>query len=114
MDISESQKVKRVVLRFKGAASVWWDQTKMIRAKYQKPSVRTWDKLKRLMRACSVPPDNEGVFFQHYQHCFQGNRSVTEYTCDFHRLPARNNLSETEEQLIARFIKGLDAKTQEN
>lgn len=65
------------------------------------------------MRARFLPVDGEGVLFQQYQHCFQRNRSVGEYMCEFHRLSSRNNLSELEEQLVARFVRGLKSKLQE-
>lgn len=50
MDISETKKVKLVVLRFKGTALARWDQKVANHAKYQKQPVWTWDKLKRSLR----------------------------------------------------------------
>lgn len=64
VDIQKSRKVKLVVLCFKGSASAWWN-----RAKYQKPIVRTWDKLKRLLQAKFLPHDYEGVLFTQYRQC---------------------------------------------
>lgn len=42
-----------------------------------------------------------------YQHCSQENRTVAEYSEEFHRLCARNNFSETEQHKIACFVGGL-------
>lgn len=47
------------------------------------------------------------------QQCQQGGYSVSDYSQDFHRLSSRNNLSETEEQLISHFMGGLKGKLQE-
>lgn len=60
-----------------------------------------------------MPADFEGILFTQYHQCMQGMRSVSEYSRHFHRLSSRNNLNETEEQLIARFVQGLKVKFQE-
>lgn len=52
MDITGVRKVKLVALRFKGTTSVWWDQTIVSCAKFQKPLVRTWVKMKRFLSQC--------------------------------------------------------------
>ncbi|KAI0514090.1 hypothetical protein KFK09_010124 [Dendrobium nobile] len=43
----------------------------------------------------------------------EGMRSVSEYTEEFNRLSARNNLSESANQLVARYIRGLKDSIQE-
>ncbi|KAI0494148.1 hypothetical protein KFK09_024279 [Dendrobium nobile] len=42
-----------------------------------------------------------------YQRCTQGFRTVSGYTKEFHRLAARNNLNESNNHLVARFIRRL-------
>ncbi|XP_026429996.1 uncharacterized protein LOC113326491 [Papaver somniferum] len=42
------------------------------------------------------------------QHCRQGARLVEEYVVEFYSLVARNQLNETEAQLLASFIDGLN------
>lgn len=113
MDIDEDQQVKLVVLRFKGIASAWWDQTVTNRRRANQRPVRTWEKLKKLLKQRFLPSDYEGILFTQYHQCCQGNRTVSEYATKFHRLSSRNNLNETEEQLIARFVQGLKGKFQE-
>lgn len=96
MDIAESRKVKLVARRFKGTMSAWWDQT-------------VWTKLKTTNHqcGCGIRWNNYcgnvsywltmGVLFDQYQHCHQGNRTVSEYTREFHHLGSHNNLQESKE-----------------
>lgn len=69
--------------------------------------------MKRLLQQCFLPPDYEQFLYQQYQNCRQANRTVNEYTEEFYRLNSRVNLSETEDQLIARYIGGLKLAIQE-
>lgn len=52
-------------------------------------------------------------FLQLLQQCQQGGHPVSDYSQDFHHLSSRNNLLETEEQLISRFMGGLKGKLQD-
>ncbi|GFY85338.1 hypothetical protein Acr_04g0000760 [Actinidia rufa] len=45
--------------------------------------------------------------FRQYQECRQGVRTSEAYTEEFYKLSARNNLPESEDQQIARFVNGL-------
>lgn len=94
MNIEEDKKIKLVVLRFRIVVSAWWEQTVKNRAKFNKSPVRNWDKLKKLLRQRFLPSDFEGILFTQYHQCNQGNRDVSEYAREFHRLSSRNNLSE--------------------
>jgi hypothetical protein len=45
--------------------------------------------------------------YQQLQNCSQGLKSVDEYTEEFHKLLSRVDLSESDEQLVSRYIGGL-------
>jgi hypothetical protein len=107
MSIPEERKVKLVAYKFKGGASAWWERLQLSRAREGKRPVTSWLKMKRLLNARFLPPDFEQRLFQQYQECRQGARTVQAYVDDFYRLSARNDLMETEAQLVARFIGGL-------
>lgn len=110
IDISEARKVKLVVLQFRGTGWHWWDQTIMNRVKYHKALVRTWEKMKHLLQQRFLPADYERVLFDQFQYCRQGIWTLSEYTRKFHQLGSRNNLQESEEQFVTRFVGGLKDK----
>jgi hypothetical protein len=107
MNITEEKKVKLVAYKFKGGASAWWERLQLSQSKEGKRPMTSWFKMKRLLNARFLPPDFEQRLFQQYQECRQGVRTIQAYVDDFYRLSARNDLMETEAQLVARFIGGL-------
>ena len=54
-----------------------------------------------------IPPNYQQELFRQYQDCRQGTRIVKEYMEEFDRLANRNDLEETEDQRISRFVHGL-------
>ncbi|KAI0511898.1 hypothetical protein KFK09_012532 [Dendrobium nobile] len=107
MDISHDKQVKYVACRLKGGASAWWQQLLQSRRREGRGAVRNWPRMKQLLRSQYLPTDYEQILYHKYQHCTQGNRSVSEYTEEFHRLSARNDLNERANHLVARYIGGL-------
>ncbi|GFY91567.1 hypothetical protein Acr_07g0017630 [Actinidia rufa] len=63
--------------------------------------------MRRLMEERFLPPDYQQELFRQYQECRQGVRTSEAYTEEFYRLSARNNLPESEDQQIARFVNGM-------
>ena len=106
LNILEKNQVKLVAYKLKGGASIWWEQ---LQYNYQRQGklVHTWTKMKQLLQGWFLPPDYEQFSYQQYQNCWQTNQTVNEYMEEFYRLNAWLNLSETEDQLIARYIGGL-------
>ncbi|XP_020682380.1 uncharacterized protein LOC110099531 [Dendrobium catenatum] len=107
MDISPDRQVKYVACRLKGGASAWWQQVLQSRRRDGKGVVRSWFRMKQLLRGHFLPTDYEQMLYVQYQHYSQGGKSVNEYTEEFYRLSARNNLNESENQLVARYVSGL-------
>ncbi|XP_028550608.1 uncharacterized protein LOC114579613, partial [Dendrobium catenatum] len=107
MDIDPDKKVKYVACRLKAGASAWWEQTLQSRRREGRDRIRSWPRMKQLMRAQFLPTDFEQILYMRYQHCAQGTRTVSEYTEEFQRLSARNDLNESATQLVARYIGGL-------
>ncbi|PKU85169.1 RNA-directed DNA polymerase [Dendrobium catenatum] len=107
MDVPPEKQVKYVACRLKGGASAWWMQVQQTRFRSGKGNVRSWARMKQMLRAHFLPTDYEQLLYVRYQQCVQGSKTVSEYTEEFYRLSARNNLQESESQLVARYTSGL-------
>ncbi|PKU69720.1 RNA-directed DNA polymerase [Dendrobium catenatum] len=107
MDIEPEKQVKYVACRFKGGASAWWHQLLQTRQREGRGPVRNCLRMKQLLRSHFLPTDFEQMLYLRYQHCIQGTRTVSDYTEEFYRLSARNDLNENTNQIVARYIGGL-------
>ncbi|XP_028549531.1 uncharacterized protein LOC114579365 [Dendrobium catenatum] len=113
MEVPPDKQVRYVACRLKGGASAWWAQLLQMRQREGKGSVRGWSRMRQLLRAQFLPTDYEQILYMRYQHCSQGSRSVSDYTEEFQRLSARNNLNESATHLVARYIGGLKDSIQD-
>lgn len=71
-----------VIIRFQTAAAVWWEQTQATRVLAYRNPVKTWEKLKKLIRARFLPKKFQRVLFTQYQQCTQALKIVEEYTLE--------------------------------
>ncbi|CAM8963295.1 unnamed protein product [Rhodiola kirilowii] len=69
--------------------------------------------MKLLMIERFLPDDYEQILYKMYIDCVQGKRSVVEYTTEFLRMSEHNDLKETDNQKVARYISGLKGSIQE-
>ena len=114
MDTPERKKVHLVALKLRAGASAWWDQLEINRQRCGKQPIRSWEKMKKLLKARFLPPNYEQTLYNQYQNCRQGVCSVADYIEEFHRLSARTNLSENEKHQIVRFVGGLQFDIKES
>ncbi|VFQ86930.1 unnamed protein product [Cuscuta campestris] len=112
-DIPDRDKVKLVAIKLHGRASAWWEQMRRSREKKGKPKITDWEKMKGKMRAHFLPFGYTQTLFQRLHTLRQGTVSVDDYTEEFYHLIARNDLSESEEQLVARYLAGLRQSLQD-
>ncbi|XP_026419879.1 uncharacterized protein LOC113315844 [Papaver somniferum] len=108
MEVPDSSKVKLVAYKLKGGAAAWWETLCEDRDKYDKPPKRTWKRMRELLRAKFLPKDYKQQLFIKLKNCQQGAKLVEEYVVVFYGLVARNQLKETEEKFVARFIDALN------
>lgn len=59
------------------------------------------------MKKRFLPVNHNRLLYNQFQHCKQGMHSVDYYLEEFHRLSARNNLAESDNQQVARYVDGL-------
>ncbi|KAF7131902.1 hypothetical protein RHSIM_Rhsim09G0023400 [Rhododendron simsii] len=82
LELKEVPEVKRVPLvatRLRGRAAAWWQQNKLTRSRQGKEKIGSWDKMEK-----------------------HGARSVADYTLEFDQFMVRNNLAETQEQMLCK------------
>ncbi|XP_022897834.1 uncharacterized protein LOC111411547 [Olea europaea var. sylvestris] len=103
-EVPDCVKVKLVATKLKGRASAWWEQLKRSRERQGKSKITNWEKMKKKMKGHFLPLDYTQTLFQRLHSLRQGARSVNDYTEEFYQLVARNDLSETEEQIVARYL----------
>ena len=65
------------------------------------------------MRPTFLPHNYLQTMYQRLQNWNQGSKSVDEYMEGFHKLLARVDLSESDDQLVLRYIGGLRTQIQD-
>lgn len=113
MGVPENKQVRMVAIRLKSTAAVWWDKLVIQRQRQRKGPIKTWRRMKQYMMERFLPENYEQILYKMYIECAQGKRTVTEYTAEFLRFSERNDLEETENQKVARYISGLKDSIQE-
>ena len=68
--------------------------------------------MKKHLRATFFPYNYQRIMYQQLQNLRQRARSVEDYTTEFYQLISRNEVNETENQLVARYIGGLRVQIQ--
>ena len=60
--------------------------------------------MKQKLRAEFLPHNFQRLMYQRLQNLRQGMRSVDEYTTEFYQLLVRNEIQETLDQLVSRYM----------
>ena len=106
------RRVSLVAMRFRGHAATWWKQLKTTRSRTGKAPINSWDKLTKHLRQTFLPHNYERTMYTKLQNLRQGNRSVDEYAEEFALLLTRNEINDSQVQLVSRFIGGLRPQLQ--
>ena len=105
--VPKENRVTLVACRLKGGVSAWWERLQTKRIREGKQPVKTWYKMRQLLKRDFLPLDYEQILFQQYQICHQGVRSIHKCVAKFMRLAEQKYLRESEGQQPARYLEGL-------
>ncbi|KAH9679211.1 hypothetical protein KPL71_026032 [Citrus sinensis] len=111
--VPENKLVSLSATRFRGRAAAWWQQTKLTRIRQGKKKIDFREKFKKHLCGAFLPHNYAKLLYQQLHNLRQGNRSVDDYITEFHWLVACNDLTETEEQQVSRYIEGLRSQFQD-
>ncbi|VFQ74040.1 unnamed protein product [Cuscuta campestris] len=88
-DVPEEKKVKIVALKFRKYASTWWSNLFNQRRRENKAPVKTWLKMRSLLKKKFLPEQYVRDNFARFQHLRQGPLSVEDYNREFQELLMR-------------------------
>lgn len=91
----------------------WWQQTQLTQSRQGKSKIVSWEKMKKHMRMAFIPHNYTRMMYQQLQNLRQGTKMIDEYTTKFYQLVSRNDLVETKDQLVCRYIRGLQEQYQD-
>ncbi|GKF52030.1 reverse transcriptase domain-containing protein, partial [Tanacetum coccineum] len=103
-EFTSKLKVKLIAINLRQHASLWWDHVKKRRRIEGKSKVKTWEKMKKLMKAKFLPGNHCQEDFLDYHNLSQQNMSMEEVINEFDKLHMRCDVVEEEEQVVARFL----------
>jgi hypothetical protein len=110
--VPEDRRVSLVVTKFRGRAATWWQQLKQSRTRLGKSKINRCEKLLKKMRLGFLPYNYTRTMYQRLQNLSQGSKTVDKYTEEFYKYLTWVDLAETDDQLVSRYIGGLQQNIQ--
>ena len=102
-----------MAIRFRDRAAACWRNYQYQRYQDHLLPLEDWGDLKREMNREFLPLNYKQTLFRQFQSLTQGSKSVDDYTLEFYKLAARNQLNESEDQRVARYMQGLRSSIQD-
>jgi hypothetical protein len=106
-DVVEDKKVKHVIMRLKGHATLWWDELQADKRCKGKKKIKSWDRMVAKVKAKFIPKDYQITLFQRMHNLRQKLMSVKEYTEEFYKINIRAGHRESNDEKVARYMNGL-------
>jgi len=108
--VPEDKKVKLVALKLRKYASLWWTNLCNKRIRERKKKIHSWEKMKSKLKARFLPSSYIQDSYSQLHNLTQGDMNVAEYTREFEKLLIKCDIQEPEEQIIVRYLEGLEPK----
>jgi hypothetical protein len=112
-DVDEEKKVRHVVTRLKGHATLWWDELQADRRSKGKQKIKNWDRMVAKLKAKFIPKDYQINLFRKLQNLRQKGMTVKEYTEEFYKMNIRTGQREKDDEKVSRYINGLRYEIQD-
>jgi hypothetical protein len=112
-DVDEEKKVRHVVTRLKGHATLWWDELQAKRRSKGKQKINNWDRMVAKLKAKFIPKDYQINLFRKLQNLRQKGMTVKEYIEEFYKLNIRTGQREKDEEKFSIYINGLRYEIQD-
>jgi hypothetical protein len=112
-DVDGEKKVRHVVTRLKGHASLWWDELQAERRSRGKQKIKNWDRMVAKLKAKFMPKDYRINLSRKLQNLRQKGMKVKEYTEDFYKLNIKAGQREKDEEKVFKYINALRYKIQD-
>ncbi|GJX84445.1 reverse transcriptase domain-containing protein [Tanacetum coccineum] len=106
-EVSKNKRVSLIATKLCGRASAWWQQLKLTRQSWKAKSHQLEEDEK--VHEDFIPHNYQRLMYQQLQNLKQGSKSVKDYTTEFYQLIAKNDIQETDDQLVSCYIGGLRA-----
>lgn len=88
-EMAEERKVKFVVTRLKGHATLWWDGVQTERRRLRKQPIKNWNRLVVKLREKFLPKDYQLSLYRQMQNLRQRLLTVREFTEEFYKFNIR-------------------------
>jgi hypothetical protein len=106
-DVEEDRKVKHVVTRLKGHATLWWDELQADRCYKGKQKIKSWDRMVAKMKQKFIPKDYQITLFQRMQNLRQKLMLVKECTEEFYKLNIKVGHRVSDDEKVSKYMNGL-------
>ena len=108
-----NRKVKIVVTRLKGHASLLWEHLQTDRQRRGKDKIRTWPKMVNKVKNKFLLVDYQVSLLRKIQNLKQKDMTMKEYIEEFYRLDIKSGHVDHDVEKIARYINGLRSGIQD-